>query len=520
MKRLLGNKLSSWVLVVLALAVVGLLVAGSIAREGLQPAFESTSAATTSEGSDFAKSLSAAFRRAAEEALPSVVKIYRRPLMVERPSSQFAPEEDPFDEWFPFGDMFRRNPELRRFFRDLPRGLPSIPRRGLYGSGSGVIIDRSGIVLTNSHVVEGDGKVVVRLLDGREFEDVEIKADPKTDLAIVRIKGAQNLKAARLGDSDKLAVGDWVLALGGPFDLEGTVTAGIISAKGRGLRITDRADFLQTDAAINPGNSGGPLVNLDGEVVGINTAISSNTGVNMGIGFAVPINMAKWVAEQLVRTGEVRRAYLGVGIQAITQQLADQVGVKAKEGVLVTEVFPDSPAARAGLKTGDVIVAFAGQPVPGPEELQGMVERTPIGQNVSVEVVREGRRISLQVRVEKQPADYGVRSRPAAPGFSGPEGSRLGRLGIDVEPLTKEVAEQLGLRSTEGVVITQVRPGSLADMAGLESGMVIVQANRKPVASAEDLRKAIEAQPLEKGLLLLVRTAEGTRFVVIRADRP
>ena len=212
---------------------------------------------------------------------------------------------------------------------------------------------------------------MVRLTDGREFPVAETKTDAKTDLAIVRIKGAKNLKAAKLGDSDKLAVGDWVLALGNPFGLEGTVTAGIISAKGRGLRITDRADFLQTDAAINPGNSGGPLVDLDGEVVGINTAISSSSGGNMGVGFAVPANMAKWVSDQLVRSGAVERARLGVGIQAITQSLADQFGVGVHEGVLVTDVFPDTPGAKAGLKPGDVIVKYAGHRYPGPRNCRG-----------------------------------------------------------------------------------------------------------------------------------------------------
>jgi serine protease Do len=357
-------------------------------------------------------------------------------------------------------------------------------------------------------------------MDGREFEVAEVKADPRSDLAVVRIKGANNLKAAKLGDSSKIAVGDWVLALGNPFGLEGTVTAGIISAKGRGLRITDRADFLQTDASINPGNSGGPLVNLDGEVVGINTAISSSTGTNSGVGFAVPINMAKWVADQLVQSGKVKRAFLGVGIQAVTQPLASPLGVSVHEGVAVTEVFPNSPAAEAGLKPGDVIVKFAGQPTPGPQELQGLVERSKIGQKETLEVLRDGKRITLQIPVQEQPADYGIASRaPARGGSSAQETSRFEKLGIEVAALNKDVANQLGLKSTEGVAIAQVRSGSLADLGGLESGMVILQANRKTIKTVDDLKTALESQPLDKGVLLLVRTADGTRFLVIRADK-
>ena len=235
----------------------------------------------------------------------------------------------------------------------MPFGRPS-------GIGSGVIIDPSGIILTNNHVVDGAGKIMVRLHDGREFEATDVKRDPKTDLAILRIKGAGKLTAVKLGNSDDAQVGDWVLALGDPFGLEGTVTAGIISAKGRPLGAT-RANFIQTDAAINPGNSGGPLVNLDGEVVGINTAISSNNGGNQGVGFAISSNLAKWVSQQLIANGTVKRAYLGVAIQPVDPDLAKQFGVETMQGVVVADVQPDTPAAAAGVKPGDVIVEFAGK---------------------------------------------------------------------------------------------------------------------------------------------------------------
>ena len=238
--------------------------------------------------------------------------------------------------------------------------MPDIPH-GVSGSGSGVIVDPSGIILTNNHVVAGGGEVTVRLGDGREFKAVGIKTDPKSDLAIVRIEAGSPLPAARLGRSSEVEVGDWVLALGQPFGLEGTVTAGIVSAKGRGLGITDREDFIQTDAAINPGNSGGPLVNLDGEVIGINTAISTNSGGYQGVGFAIPIDLAKWVGGQLEQSGTVHRAYLGVVIQPVTQEIAEQLKVKVHNGVLVREVRDNTPAAKAGVQPGDVILRFAGQ---------------------------------------------------------------------------------------------------------------------------------------------------------------
>ncbi len=262
-------------------------------------------------------------------------------------------------------------------------------------------------------------------------------------------------------------------------------------------------------------------MNLDGEVVGINTAISSSSGGNMGVGFAVPANMAKWVSDQLVRTGAVERARLGVGIQAITQSLADQLGVHVHEGVLVTEVFPDTPVAKAGLKPGDVIVKYAGQAVPGPQELQNMVERGKIGAKESLDVIRDGKHVPLSITLDKQPADYGVASREPSRALAvpKPEAAKFDKLGIEVGSLTHQVAQQLGLKAADGVVITNVRAGSLADIAGLETGMVIVQANQKPVKTPDDLGKAIESQPLDKGVLLLVRTAEGTRFMVIRAGR-
>ncbi len=485
-----------------------------------------TAAVVNPSGSTYAKTLSRAFREAADKVLPSVVMIRNEPTLAARTPNRTpvpnAPVPNQGQELLPFGDR-DLHPDLRRFFKELPQmpnmppvpKMPSVPKHRLSGIGSGVIIDSSGIILTNNHVVSGGGKITVRLHDGREFTPVDIKSDKKTDLAVLRIEGAGPLKAAKFGNSDTAEIGDWVLALGQPFGLEGTVTAGIVSAKHRGIGITARENFIQTDAAINPGNSGGPLVNLDGEVIGINTAISSRTGGNQGIGFAVPVNLAKWVSRQLIDHGTVRRAYLGVMIQPVTHELAEQFGVKTREGVLVTEVRPGTPAAKAGLQPGDVIVEFAGKPVSQPNELQNIVERARIDGRQPLVVVRGGRRITLTVRCDEQPDGYGMKT-----GQTGgpPQSSHFEKLGIDVEILKADVAERLGMKGKQGVVITEVRDGSPAADAGLEPGMVVTQANHKPVTNLDDFQKAIAGKPLSDGLLLLVRTATGSRFVVVETE--
>ena len=312
-----------------------------------------------------------------------------------------------------------------------------------------------------------------------------------------------------------MEVGDWVLALGQPFGLEGTVTAGIVSAKGRGLGITDREDFIQTDAAINPGNSGGPLVNLDGEVIGINTAISTSSGGYQGVGFAVPIDLAKWVGGQLEQSGTVHRAYLGVLIQPVTQEVAEQFKVKVHNGVMVREVRDNTPAAKAGVQPGDVILQFAGQAVNDPRELQNIVERSPIGSSQPMVLLRDGKQITINVTCNELPADATAAAGPSSHSGGGSRSS-FDQLGIEAETLTGSLAEQLGVKADSGVAITEVRPGSPAAMAGLAKGMVITQANRKPVKSPADLRKAIEAKPLSEGLLLMVRTEEGNRMVLLR----
>ncbi len=340
-----------------------------------------------------AKSLSRAFRFAAEAAGPSVVTI-RSKFKLNREDRAAAMSE------------LLQDPRFRDLFPDgrvpLPAPGGSEPDIGEH-VGSGVVIDKAGIVLTNNHVVEGADEVTVQFPDGSELTAKEIKTDASSDLAILRVEPISDLSAARLGDSEALDIGDWVIAIGSPFELEATVSAGIISGKGRGIDKIRRGRLLQTDAAINPGNSGGPLVNLDGEVIGINTAIASNNGGYQGIGFAIPINRGKWVVNELQEFGKVRRAYLGIRIGELTAQAAKQLELPARAGVWVLATVPTGPAAEAGITSDDVIVEFAGTPVRSPGDLQDAVEQKPIGSTQEVVVLRAGERIRRQVKMVALP---------------------------------------------------------------------------------------------------------------------
>ncbi|QDV68620.1 putative periplasmic serine endoprotease DegP-like precursor [Rosistilla carotiformis] len=458
-----------------------------------------------------ANSLSEAFRETARVVAPSVVTITSE-TEVAGPTAprQGQPMDDEmmkrfFGEGTPFGEMFKGQPEMHRFFK------PSAESTTRTGIGSGVVIDASGLILTNNHVVADATNVMVKLADGREFKASEVKTDPKTDLAVLKIDGATDLVAARMGDSDRMEIGDWVLALGQPFGLEGTVTAGIISAKSRGIGITARENFLQTDAAINPGNSGGPLVNLAGEVIGINTAISSRSGGNNGVGFAIPIDEAKWVSDQLIKDGVVRRAMLGVGIQKVSHDLASTFGVQSNHGVLVTEVVPGSPAEKAGLKQGDVILSFSGREVHDPRGLQNVVEQSDPGAKQSIEIMRDGKPLTIEAVCEVQPEAGLAHSGQTA------EVSKVESLGMEVGNLTEDLAKKLGVKDIAGVVITNVNPGSAADRAGLQEGNVITQVERKSVASVDQFEALTKDHDLSNPLLLLVKTDQGSRYVILKS---
>ncbi|MFN2426829.1 MAG: DegQ family serine endoprotease [Candidatus Binatia bacterium] len=378
------------------------------------------------------------------------------------------------------------------------------PRRSL---GSGFVFDQQGYIITNAHVVEDASKIVVRLHDERELEAKVIGTDSKTDLAVIRIEGAENLVPVSLGDSDSLKVGEWVLAIGNPFGLDHTLTAGIVSAKGRRIsRRNPYDDFIQTDAAINPGNSGGPLVNLSGQVVGINSAIFSSGGGNIGIGFAIPVNMAREIVPQLKDEGHVTRGWLGVKIQPVDKDIAQSLGLAESKGALVAEVFKDSPASRAGVQVGDVIVSFDGTDVVKSADLPALVASTPVGKSAPLIVVRGGDRITVDVEVAKLD-DEEETAKPV----------RATALGLTVQDVTSDIAEQLGLDKNEkGVVVTSVLKNSPAAEAGLEPGDLVVSVGNEPVESAESFRQSLDKATADKGVLVLIRRGDQTLFRVLK----
>ena len=462
-----------------------------------------------------AQSLSRAFRSAAKQVLPTVVEV-RTTTKPRQPAGR-----SPSGEAIPFPFPFHGGPLDDLFGDDLPgfdwRGIPDVPQPGL---GSGVIIDPSGIVLTNNHVVEDADEVKVRLGDGREFAATEIKTDERSDLAVLRIDAKESLPAARLGDSDRMEIGDWVLAIGNPFELEQTVSAGIISGKGRSLGAVRRARFFQTDAAINPGNSGGPLVNLEGEVVGINTAIFSRTGGNQGIGFAIPINLAKWVTPQLIKKGEVARAYLGVSMVDVNPETADKLGVPFGAGVVVANVGKETPAQEAGIREDDVIVAFDGQAIRTTADLQEMVERSEADSRHELKVLREGKPQTLQVMLKTMPEDFETAMERGR--FGGRMGTaefyRDRELGLIVIELTKAWAEQFGYGGLSGALIMHVDRGQIAAEAGLREGMLITRVGDTQVKSIAEFREAIEKESLEKGITLEVRTRDASQTVTLKSS--
>jgi serine protease Do len=390
------------------------------------------------------------------------------------------------------------------------------------GFGSGFLVGAKGVVLTNFHVVDGADEVVVQLRDGRKFTSKTIKTDPKSDLAIVKLDAKVALPYLEFGDSSGMEIGDRVLAVGAPFGLTGTVTHGIISAKGRSLHMNMYEDFLQTDAAINPGNSGGPLINLEGKVIGINAAIKSRSGGFQGVGMAIASNLAQNVMEQLLENGVVHRGYLGVQIKDIADaEVAARLGMaKDQVGVLVSRVFADTPGAKAGLKNGDVILRLAGQPVPDGKELQSIVARLAVGKPAEVAILRDGQPQTLRVTIEEQPQDYGTVQAPAprAPGRAR-ESVVIGRVGVEAVDLTPELAEDLGFKDgAKGVVVVRVQRNGLAGQAGLRRGMVITKVDKKPVGSAKELSDRLTAAAVQKGVLLQLEAPEGgTSYVLLKS---
>ncbi len=500
------EKLGKWVF-----AVVGGIGLGAAAVALSQPgdvAFDDVPAAPSPQD------LSMAFRYVAEHSLPAIVAIDTVG------SSDGESPRSPHDEDF-FRRFFEENPGLAP---ESPEDFDNFPPQE--GTGSGFIIDPSGIIMTNGHVVEGAEDIVVRLYDGREFEAVSWAYDLRADVAIVRIEADGPLPVIALGDSSEMFIGDWVLAMGNPFDVGTTVTAGIISATGRGPGINEREDYLQTDAAINPGNSGGPLVSLTGEVIGVNTAISTQSGGYDGVGFSIPINMARWAAEQLIEHGHVRRSYLGVGLQELDGSLREDFGVPLGQGALVGQVFPNTPADAANLLPGDVVVRVDDVVVNSRGHLQEIVERVEPGTTVTCGVIRDGNAIAVEVTLEEMPSDFTpALQRGQRPGTESepepepePEVERIyEEYGFEISDIDADISEQFTLPDdVEGVVVTSVDASSPAGEAGLQPGDVISRVGQTEISSVDEFTEAVSGSRAGRGLLLHVQSGENSRFMTLK----
>jgi len=467
---------------------------GALAQEGLvTPGFQAPS-----------------FADVVERASPAVVNISVTKVMGPMPTTGFReawPREmpgSPLDEFF------------GRFF-EMP-GVPNAPRRS-EGAGSGFIVDSDGYIVTNHHVISDAEKIVVTLSDGRQLDARVVGDDPQMDLALLAVDADEPLPFVEFGDSDAVRVGEWVLAIGNPFGLGGSASAGIVSARGRDIRSGPYDDYLQIDAPINRGNSGGPVFNAAGEVIGVSTAIVSPNGGSVGIGFAIPSNHVSAVVEQLRENGSVERGWLGVSLQDLDTALAESLGLDAAEGALVADVVAGSPADEAGFAPGDVVTRFDGEAVASVRDLTFAVAKRRPGQNVTVEVIRDGDAHELDVELGNRAgaAAAAPRTGPARPGARGGESAVGSNLGLRLAPLTERDRSRLGLpRDVGGALIADVRPGSAAGRSGLRGGDVIVSVNRRPVTSVDDVTDALEAARRDgERALLLVRRGEGQQFVTL-----
>lgn len=414
--------------------------------------------------------------------------------------------------WDPFGDLpdFFSSP-FEEFFGIPRRQQPKTLEKKQQGLGSGFIVGEEGYIITNNHVIAGVDKILVKLQDDtRTYSAKVVGTDPKTDLALIKIDAKRLLPAVRLGDSDSIQPGEWVMAIGNPMGLTATVTVGIVSAKGRsGFGITQYEDFIQTDAAINPGNSGGPLININAEVIGINTFIVSPQ-VAEGLGFAIPINIAKGVFSQLKEKGRVVRGYLGVLLQPLDEELAQSFNLNHTRGALVSRVMPNTPAEKAGMKEGDIVLKFDGKEVADLQDLQMKVASTPVGKKVAIVVWRDSKEVVLSLVTGEMPSDE--------------ELAKISReeevwRGMSVSAITQEIRQRLNITDTEGVVVTSVEPGSKAEEAGIGVGMVIKAINGKTIKGMEDYISTVKGIPEEKNARILVRFGEQSRFVIIKGGK-
>ncbi len=453
--------------------------------------------AAEDNGIETLRKTSKAFTEVAKKAVPAVVAV-----QVEQEVK--SDMEDMFGN-SPFDDEF-----FRRFFgpRFSPRNSEPRIRRG---QGSGFIISHDGYILTNNHVVDSADKITVVLKDSRKLDAKVIGTDPDSDVAVIKVEG-DNFPTIELGDSDSLEIGEWVIAVGNPFGLAETVTVGVVSAKGRQVGITEGGyeDFIQTDAAINPGNSGGPLLNLDGKAVGINSAIISQSGGYMGIGLAIPINMASAVKEQLIAGGKVVRGYVGITMnpEGLTPELAESFAYKGEGGVLVTEVLEDSPAAKAGLKQGDIITQLNGKPVPGNDYFRNTVSLMAPGTKIKLVVFRDGKEKNITVEVASL-SESKMSTKTSEIGT---------KLGLSVVPVDSDAARQLGAKGDQGVVVAEVTPRTPAQRAGIRPGMIILSVNQVYVNSVGEFNEALKETEQTRSARLLIKTGRMVQYVLLKLE--
>ena len=456
----------------------------------------------TASSVEVLKETSNAFKTIAKDALPAVVFIdVEKTVEVESQATHPFFRNDPFfDQFFGRGwRQFDQEPEKRE--------------RKQQGQGSGFIISSDGYILTNSHVVDGATRITVTLADDTKYDAKLIGADPKTEVALIKLNDGDNLPIVELGDSDKLEVGEWVLAAGSPFGLSQTVTAGIVSALGRdSTQIAEYGNFIQTDAAINPGNSGGPFLNIYGKLVGINTAIITRSGGNMGVGFAIPINQAVSIKDQLITNGKVSRSVLGIYIQNVNDELAKSFGFENNNGILISDIIADSAAEEAGLQGGDIIIEFEGEPAGKLGSFRNKVAATPPNTKVKLKIFRDGKFSNVNV-ITRAMDSLTIND------VSKEVSDTLNKIGITVTGLDSEEAKALSLKEEDGVLITEVEEGSASWRAGIQPGQVITSVNRQPVSNIEEFSKAIDDSMDNEQVLFLISDGSGSRFVVIKLEK-
>jgi serine protease Do len=480
-------------------------------------------AATIEPNPALARGAPDSFADLAEKLLPAVVNVSSTQSVTAKNGPQAGPDIPMFPPGSPFEQFFKDF--LNRNKPGQHGELTPRPEHKAQSLGSGFIIDPTGYVVTNNHVIDGADEISVILQDNTSLKAELVGRDETGDIALLKVKSDKPLPTVEFGDSNTARVGDWVLAIGNPFGLGGTVTAGIVSARSRDIRQGPYDDFIQTDAAINRGNSGGPLFNMDGKVIGINTAIFSPSGGSIGIGFSIPSNMARTIALQLKDFGHPRRGWLGVRIQQVTPELADSVGLKDTAGAMVAGVTDGGPAEKAKIKGGDIVLKFDGQEVKDMHALPRMVAETDVGKKVPVVLWRDGKEVTVDAVLDEKPSDEKLASIDAGgkKGDSGSTSRDLTGLGMKVAPLSQDLKDRFQIGADQkGVVITDVTQGGAAAEHGLKPGDVIVEVQQSEVATPDDVMKKVEAQRSQdrKSVLMLIQGSDGVRYVPLPLSKP